>query len=150
MPNHFHFLLVPNINGCATIILGDKETHLQVLSKTIGKTLSAYTLAINKQRQRSGILFQKKTKAKLLCSIDPVFVQDPYLLRCVHYIHQNPFAAALTMSETGWEFSSAKDYAGIRNGTLCDKKMLFEISGMKLEDVCYQKAEENEIHQRLF
>ena len=66
MPNHFHFMIVPNNEGCKNIILGDKITHMQNLSKTIGKTLSSYTKAINIQNQTTGNLFQKKTQAKCL------------------------------------------------------------------------------------
>ena len=99
MPNHFHFILLPNNAACDFITLNDKETHLQILSKTIGKTLSAYTLAINKQEKRTGNLFQKKTKAKLICANHAVSVNDPYLLGCVHYVHQNPKVAGLVAEE---------------------------------------------------
>jgi hypothetical protein len=51
MPNHFHFMLQPKNEGCETIVLKEKSTHLQVLSKTIGKTLSSYTQAINIQNK---------------------------------------------------------------------------------------------------
>ena len=44
MPNHFHFMLQPKKEGCKPIVLNEKTTHLQGLSKTIGKTLSSYTL----------------------------------------------------------------------------------------------------------
>ncbi|HEX8313653.1 MAG TPA: hypothetical protein VF609_01590 [Flavisolibacter sp.] len=150
MPNHFHFILVANEAGCHYIVLGAKETHLQILSKVIGKTLSSYTQAINKQQNHAGNLFQKKTKAKCICKNDPVSVQDPYLLACAHYIHLNPQAANLASIETDWEFSSSKDYAGIRNGTLCNKELLFEISGMKKEDFVYDEANEKEVTSRLF
>jgi len=63
MPNHFHIMLITTKEGCENIILGGKDTHMQNLSKIIGKTLSSYTLAINNQNKTSGTLFQKKTKA---------------------------------------------------------------------------------------
>jgi len=66
MTNHFHFLIVPNSKGCSLLTL--KETHLQQLSKVVGKTLSSYTQAINKEKKRTSTLFQKKTKAKLIDS----------------------------------------------------------------------------------
>ena len=64
MPNHFHFLVVTNEEACRPIIIRGKETHMQQFSKCIGKTLSSYTQAINIQQNRTGNLFQKKTKAK--------------------------------------------------------------------------------------
>ena len=66
MPNHFHFMLKPNAEACENIILGNKSTHMQNFSKTIGKTLSSYTQAINIQNGTTGNLFQKKTKCKCL------------------------------------------------------------------------------------
>jgi putative transposase len=127
MPNHFHFILVPNNEGCRNIILKEKETHMQELSKIIGKTLSSYTQAINNELNRSGNLFQKKTKAK--CLIDKKMPQD-YLATCIHYIHNNAYAAALVGSPFDWSFCSLKDYAGLRNGTLCNMELLYKLSGL--------------------
>jgi putative transposase len=53
-----------------------------------------------------------------------------YLQTCFRYIHNNPVKAALVEKETDWEFSSARDFAFLRNGTLinrnlCDQLGLF-------------------------
>ncbi len=133
MPNHFHFILVPAKDGCKNIILKDKETHMQELSKAIGKTLSSYTQAINIQQKRTGNLFQKKTKAKCLTNFNERNI-NPYLVTCVHYIHNNAYTANLVSSPFQWEFSSLKDYAGLRNGTLCNKELFFDLSGLKNKD----------------
>jgi hypothetical protein len=48
MPNHFHFMLIPDKNATEM----EKEKHLphtQVLSKQFGTFLSSYTKAFNKQ-----------------------------------------------------------------------------------------------------
>ncbi len=45
---------------------------------------------------------------------------------CFNYIHQNPVRAGLVKTEIEWEFSSAQDYAGLRNGTLVNKKVAQE------------------------
>lgn len=119
MPNHFHLMLVPNTEGCKNIILADKETHLQNLSKTIGKTLSSYTKAINIQNNTAGNLFQRKTQAKLLTGpnrpVERFSIQD-YLLTCFHYIHQNPLKARLVNNLKDWLYSSYPDYYCGRNG----------------------------------
>lgn len=133
MPNHFHFMLVPTKDGCRNIILKEKETHMQELSKAIGKTLSSYTQAINIEQKRTGNLFQKKTKAKCLTDFDVRSV-NPYLVTCVHYIHNNAYAANLVNSPFHWEFSSLKDYANLRNGTLCNKELFFKLSGLTNKD----------------
>ena len=119
MPNHFHFMLIPNKEACAAIELGDKMTHMQNLSKAIGKTLSSYTKAINIQNQTTGNLFQKKTQAK--CLTDTTTndeLKKSYLVTCFHYIHQNPLIAALVMHLKDWKYSSYPDYYKYRNGTL--------------------------------
>lgn len=133
MPNHFHFIIVPNKEGCRNITLKEKETHMQELSKTIGKTLSSYTQAINIEQKRTGNLFQKKTKAKCLTDFYTGST-NPYLVTCVHYIHNNACAANLVISPFQWEFSSLKDYANLRNGTLCNKELFFKLSGLTNKD----------------
>lgn len=129
MPNHFHFLIMPNALACKPVYLKEKETHMQYLSKAIGKTLSSYTQAINIEQERTGNLFQKKTKSKLI-STNENDVSLEYLLAGVYYIHANPLAADLVQTLDEWEFSSYKDYCGSRNGTLCNKGLLYQLSGM--------------------
>ncbi len=121
MPNHFHLMIYAKSDGCEGRISG--ITEMQKLSYKIGILLSGYTSVINKQRGLSGGLFQKKTKAKKLESTEDV-------IRCMHYIHQNPLSAGLTDdSLEGWEYSSFRDYSGLRNGTLCNAKIVFNITG---------------------
>ncbi|MDQ6763951.1 MAG: transposase [Bacteroidota bacterium] len=130
MPNHFHFMLVPNEEACRDITLGDKESHLQTLSKAIGKTLSSYTKAINNQNQTTGNLFQKKTQTKCLSDLkspDNNFTVNDYLLTCFHYIHQNPKQAGMVKELSEWRYSSYPDYYGYRNGTLCNKKLAMDL-----------------------
>ena len=43
MPNHFHFMLQSKPEGCGNIKILGQSTYLQILSKTIGKTLISYT-----------------------------------------------------------------------------------------------------------
>ena len=40
------------------------------------------------------------------------------------YIHKNPVKAKLVKNDIDWEFSSAIDYAGIRNGNLINKQVV--------------------------
>jgi putative transposase len=130
MPNHFHFLIVPKENGCQIVESISNKTSIQFLSKAIGKTLSSYTRAINNELQKTGNLFQRKTKAKLLVSDTPFYESFDYLTICTNYIHFNPVKADLVNIESEWEFSSFRDYAGLRGGTLCNKRLLYKLSGM--------------------
>ena len=45
---------------------------------------------------------------------------------CFNYIHQNPVKANLVKNEVDWEFSSAIDYFGLRNGKLINKEVVRE------------------------
>jgi putative transposase len=133
MPNHFHFIIVPNEEGCRNMVLKERETHMQALSKAIGKTLSLYTQAIKIEQNRTGNLFQKKTKAKCLTDQNKRTTFD-YLTTCIHYIHNNSYASKLVSSPFDWNYSSLKDYAALRNGSLCNKDLFFELSGLTTKD----------------
>jgi putative transposase len=45
---------------------------------------------------------------------------------CFNYIHQNPVNAKLVKNATDWEFSSALDYRGLRNGKIVNKNIAKE------------------------
>jgi putative transposase len=104
---------------------------MQQLSKAIGKTLSSYTQTINGEKNRTGNLFQKKTKAKNLnAEFDPNrFSESDFLVNYMNCIHYKPVEAGICKSPVEWEMSSAKDYAGLRNGTLCNRELFFKLTG---------------------
>lgn len=135
MPNHFHFILVPKAAGCSNLLQKGIEVHLQCISYVIGKTLSSYTRAINKEQGKCGVLFQKKTKAKCLFQEEVHKRADQYLFNCLCYVHQNPVEAGLAATAADWPFSSAQDFLGKRGGTLCNKELLFALGGFVLHDV---------------
>jgi len=116
-------------------------TH-RTINESIGILLRTYTRAINKQEGVSGSLFRKETKAECINNLSvkiPSFLKDykvsqiriahpekQYPQICFDYIHQNPVKAKLVRSEIDWEFSSAKDYAELRNGKLISKEVAKE------------------------
>lgn len=133
MPNHFHLLIRANENSVKErSSFGGKP--MQEFAYRTGVLLSSYSQAINKQQRTSGSLFQQKTKAKLL-SEDNNGIIISYLEQCFYYIHQNPLAANLVNDLNGWPYSSYLDYAGLRNGTLCNKEILFKQTGIQPGDV---------------
>lgn len=91
----------------------------------LGILLSSYAQAINKQENRTGSLFQQKTKAKFIAD-------ERYAVNCMHYIHQNAYKACLTKRIEDWPYSSFPDYAGLWNGNLCNKQMLLDLTGYNL------------------
>jgi putative transposase len=125
MPNHFHFMVYLDNRINNRIKQGD--LILDHVTNGIRKLLSGYTRIINAKYGRSGSLFRQKTKYKCLSdmylknSISSSTVN--YYENCFNYIHQNPIKARLVNNLEEWEYSSFKDYAGLRNGSLCNKKL---------------------------
>ena len=116
MPNHFHLLLQTTQEG--TRWDDSASSTRQPMVRGLAKLLSSYSQGLNQGLGRQGALFQPKTKGKQL---DGPFCEPDYPLRCFHYIHQNPLRAALAGALAEWPYSSYRDYAGLRTGTLCDQ-----------------------------
>ena len=130
MPSHFHFLLATDIKCTETVTQGNLK--LDIITNGFRKLLSSYSRISNKKYSMSGSLFRQKTKAKCLSS-EHRPTQWDYYNTCFHYIHQNPIKAGITTMLEDWEYSSFRDYAGLRNGTLINKKMAEEICGIRQE-----------------
>ncbi|WP_232831758.1 hypothetical protein [Taibaiella helva] len=121
MPNHFHLMIVAQPHGCQNrSAFGSK--HMQQLPYNFGVLLSSYTQMMNRQNHTTGSLFQQKTKAKMLIDINDI-------LRCMHYIHQNPLKAGLVKhSWHDWAYSSLQEYFDETPG-ICDQELLFTLTG---------------------
>jgi len=126
IPNHFHFLVHATENSITQT--PNSNTPMQHLSDGIRLLLSSYTKAINVNQQRTGNLFQQKTKSK--CLNDG---SEFYGLIAFHYIHQNPLRAGLVKRMEDWEFSSFPDYLGTRKGSLCDMPLAARILGLDMK-----------------
>jgi putative transposase len=110
MPNHFHFICIPNHFGCEHILQMGAPCSLQRFSRAIGHALSRYTCAINRERNRTGVLFQKKTRCKLLLQEhEKGRSSRDYYATCGDYIEQNPVTAGLVLKAEDWRWSSASD-----------------------------------------
>jgi putative transposase len=96
MPNHFHLLVCP---------------HDDQLSRRMQRFSISYAKAVNKRYARTGALFQGSFQA---VHVD----RNEVLLHLSRYIHLNPVAAGLVARPEGWEFSSYREYVGLRQGTL--------------------------------
>ena len=148
MPNHFHFLVLVNEIE-KEIILNKSQRNsgytnpgkikTRSLNDSIGIMLRSYTRAFNKIHGFSGTLFREATKADCVnCpkGITPAFFiingivhsnvpipEQQYPQVCFNYIHNNPVKAKLVKRNTDWEFSSARDFAGLREGSLVNISM---------------------------
>ena len=146
MPNHFHFMVLVRKVELATkstgVVLNNADAKKRTFNQSIGIMLRSYSQAVNKQQNFSGKLIREKTKAECVnCfkGLTPSFIikdgitqnnfvipENQYPQVLFNYIHQNPVKAGLVKNETEWEFSSAADYSGYRNGTLVNKKVAAE------------------------
>ncbi|QPH41127.1 transposase [Pedobacter endophyticus] len=122
MPNHFHL-----------IVITKEGTKAKGLNTAIAVLLRSYSRAINVQEGRSGSIFQQKTKAKELIDKGDNHTIS-YLAICAHYVHQNPTRANLVAYLNEWKYSSYLDLADLRNGSLCNRQLFFERSGIVKED----------------
>ncbi|MCK5852817.1 2-amino-4-hydroxy-6-hydroxymethyldihydropteridine diphosphokinase, partial [bacterium] len=117
----------------------ENMTKYRTINESIGILLRSYTRAIQKQEHFTGSLFQKHTKAKPLIDeiqIEPAYWNTSfgtqinisegknYLETCIEYIHQNPVYSKLVQVAEDWEYSSLKDFLGLRDGKLIDYDLL--------------------------
>jgi REP element-mobilizing transposase RayT len=127
MPNHFHFLLNITFKSIEPIKTGG--LILPTISNGFRLLQSSYTKGINYQMKRTGNLFQQKTKSKLI-------TDKVHAITVFNYIHQNPVIAHLVTKAEEWDYSSFPDYAGLRNGILCNKEKTYELLGLSTFDMC--------------
>ena len=148
MPNHFHLIIAVPAENNERVTQSHLLANPITTNSSIAIMLRSYTRAINIQEHRSGSLFRERTKAIWLGSIEsemlkyqnrikqiPVTMTDleeEYLHTCFRYIHNNPVKAGLVQKITDWEFSSARDFAFFRNGTLINRKLCDQL-GLFLE-----------------
>lgn len=153
MPNHFHLMMqvndlladytpISDLNSSDDSKSSDEfksTSKPKSLNNSIAIMLRSYTRAINNQQECSGSLFRQKTKAECLTlseGITPTFYntefgtewnnsvpEEEYLQTCFNYIHQNPVKAKLVTKASDWEYSSAKEYEGLRKGTLVNTEL---------------------------
>jgi|GEM_PF-231383 putative transposase len=154
MPNHVHLVVYVHRNSIRKSELDgnngqtmtsslhlpepDSET---TLNYAIGVLLRSYTRAIQRQENIKGSLFQQHTQTKALTDeikIDPAYWNTAfgtqfnldegksYLQTCIEYVHLNPVISGMVRNAEDWEFSSCRDYLGLRDGKLVDFKLLEE------------------------
>lgn len=141
MPNHFHWLIeVKAVDITHPMTPSHRMSNgikSRSLNDSIAIMLRSYTRAINEKQKMTGSLFLTKTKSECVSKtegITPSFyntqfgavinTHNPefeYPQICFDYIHQNPVKSKLVKKAEDWEFSSYRDYGGIRNGTFINR-----------------------------
>lgn len=97
MPNHFHFLIRQNFD--------------YGINNLITSVCTSYAKFFNLKYDRVGNVFQDVFKAKIVDN-------DSYLSYLSAYIHNNP------EDPVSYDYSSFKDYLGLREGQLCSKNFI--------------------------
>lgn len=101
LPNHFHLLLrFKNIEGI------NVEDEHQFLMKNFGNFLNSYAKAFNKKYNRKGALFLNAVKRKKISD-------EKYLLKVLHYIHNNPINHGFANKVDQWKHSSYNSYLNL-------------------------------------
>ena len=104
MPNHFHFFV--------------RQTKKdKPIGKFIGDLINSYSKTINKKYRRSGILFEGRTKNKIVYDENAFPILTKYILL-------NPLRAKLCGSFYEYEYSSAKELMGLSIKGITDKIIL--------------------------
>ena len=78
--------------------------------------------------------------------------QPDYATACFLYIHQNQVIAGLVAKLEDWEFSSFRDFAGLRNGKLVNQQLAFQYIDLD-PDHFYEQSNrlvEDELLRKLF
>ena len=132
MKNHFHFLISTTENSLVSVRSGG--IMMPALTNGFRLLQSSYAKGLNKELNRTGNLFQQKTKAKLVSG------ENNYALAAFHYIHNNPVTAGIAVNPEDYPYSSFSDYVGLRNGTLCNKEKAIEILGLSAIDLKTETA----------
>jgi putative transposase len=121
MPNHYHILFYAKTDD-----IGKHIIHPLTVS---------YSKSFNRYNGRTGPLFEGSYKTIL---ID----KDEYLIHLSKYIHLNPVTARLVSQPEDWLFSSYRDFAGLRKGTLCYPEVILGQFRFKEEYADFVKAEQ--------
>lgn len=98
LPNHFHLLLrFKDFEG-----VNIDEQH-KYLMKRFGDFLNSYAKAFNKMYERRGALFLNVIKRKKV-------TDEKYLMKVLHYIHNNPVNHGFVNKIDEWKHSSYISY----------------------------------------
>jgi putative transposase len=128
--------------GTGQVTGSHQLTKSRSINESISILLRSYTRAIQKQENFTGSLFQHRTKSICLTDISGVTPawfettfgasinipdgEKDYPQVCFNYIHENPATAGMVKNAGDWEFSSYRDYSGIRDGKLINRERAAE------------------------
>jgi len=98
MPNHYH-------------LFTKQTTNEYLTSNFIADLSNSFTKGMNKKYNRSGVLFEGKTKSKHINN-------EAYHKLIIKYILYNPVQAKLVRNFFDYEYSSAKEILGLKTSPI--------------------------------
>jgi len=101
MPNHFHLLI--RFNDSDQVSNEDEHKYLM---RQFSNLLNGYAKAYNKKYNRKGSLFLDFLKRK---KVD----DEKYLIKLLHYIHNNPVNHGFVEDISDWKYSSYHSYINL-------------------------------------
>lgn len=99
LKNHFHFLIKIKEEKELKNLSVLKDLTGFYISKQFSNFFNSYSKSINKSYNRTGSLFEKPFKRKLI-------EKDNYLTHLVYYIHNNPIKHGFMNKLSDYQFSS--------------------------------------------
>ncbi|PIF43169.1 REP element-mobilizing transposase RayT [Chryseobacterium sp. 52] len=125
MPNHFHLLV-----KFKDLENDEVVNEHQYLMKPFSNFLNSYAKAYNKKYNRKGALFLDFLRRKK--------VQDEkYLLKVLHYIHNNPVHHGFTSQVEKWKYSS---YINIEKPSSLERSTILKYFDAKEDFIGYHRS----------
>lgn len=125
MSNHFHFLVSVRSIAEQTRLFADSNLRSKVLrspSRHLSNFFNSYTQSINKERNRTGSLFQRPFKRKEVDS-------DDYFRKLIVYIHQNPVHHKFTKSFKDYPYSSYSHFLNFDEDSFLNREKVLDLFG---------------------
>jgi len=118
MPNHYHLII---------------QLKTIEMSKAMQQLALSYSASYNKEYHRIGHLFQGRYQLK---QID----DQTYLSHLSRYIHLNPSSAGLVSKPEAWQYSSYREYIGLRTPDFINPLVVLDVIGSP-EETCLIKKQ---------
>ncbi len=142
MGNHFHLLV--RIKEAEEIVSMKSQVELpnpstSSASKNFSNLFNAYTKSINIERNRTGSLFEKSFKRKLIKN-------DAYFQQLIIYIHTNPQKHGFVEDFREWDWSSYHAISEVVDTKLHREEVLAWFGGVNELISCHlEKLDESKI-----
>jgi len=128
MPNHFHLL----IRFKDSDQMSNENEH-KYLMRQFSNLLNGYAKAYNKKYNRKGSLFLDFLKRKRVDN-------EKYLIKLLHYIHNNPINHGFVENINDWKYSSYHSYINLAKESKIERKEMMQYFDTIKDFVEYHKS----------